>query len=112
MDRTTQEQLRAIRYRMTSLTNSGETLIEYLRSVETTSGSSPLLRSAVAATSELVSLMTAGLSVLQFDMERLHWTDDFTPLENWKRHWHTAYESFVTQTNFRYMDDVDCDCSD
>lgn len=100
------EQLRRVRHRMTSLMSSGETLTKYLHNLETTSELSPRLQSLVAATSELVSLMTAGLAVLQFDTERSLWTEDFTPLENWRAHWHTAYRSFEIQSNLRYDDEL------
>jgi hypothetical protein len=105
MDPKEREELKTLRYRMTSLSNSGESLRLYINSCLQTSEPSQRWQSAAAAISELVSLMTAGLSVLQFDIERSLWTEDFTQLHNWKAHWHTALENCMTQNNLRYMDE-------
>ncbi len=87
-----------IQRRTISLKSSAESLNKYLNNLQQISGLSPLLQSQVAATSELVSLMTAALVVLQFATNRSNWTEDLAELESWKQHWRTAYESFVTQS--------------
>jgi len=105
MNEQERDELKILRYRTISLSNCAESLRLYISNYQQTSEPSQRWLSAAAAISELASLTTAGLSVLQFDMERSLWTDDFTVLHNWRAHWHTAYENCMTQSNLRYMDE-------
>jgi len=105
MDHASKQRLKEIQRRTISLTTSSESFLLYLHNLQQTSGLSPELQSVVAATSEFLSLMTEALRVSQLDMNRLNWTEDSTPFRNWRAHWHTAYENFVTQTNIGFLAD-------
>jgi len=96
VDKTTSQELQR---RMTSLRSSAETLTRFLANLQAISELSPVLQSQAAATSELVSLMTAALSVSLYAINRSNWTEDSTELENWKQHWRTAFKNFEVQSN-------------
>jgi len=100
------QRTREILRRTTSLMSSGETLIRFLTNVQQTSAQSPVLQSQAVVTSELVSLMTEALRVLQFAINRSSWTGASTELENWRAHWRTALENFEIQTNLDLPPDL------
>jgi len=110
-----QLKLKQIQRRMTSLMSSMESFQSYLKSLSKTSEPSPALLSVAAATSDLVSLMTAALAVSQSETDRLYWTNDLARLQNLKGLWRTASVSLndaVDAALALELSGDDCECDD
>lgn len=92
--------------RLISLRSSGESLKIFLSNLAPTSELSPELRWLVVATSDLVSLMTAAVSALQYDTAISQSTGDSTMLESWSKHWRTALENLENHPRQETMNDL------